>query len=121
MTQETTNTTVASSEQLPVQAPSPKDTFMSFVPIILIFAIFYFFVIRPQMKRQKEQTALIKSAKKGDRVIFAGGLFGKIVKEKSDEILVVEIAKDTQLEILRSSIVSIVNDGAKTSMPSSKT
>ena len=89
---------------------SMKDSLMSFAPLLIIFVIFYFFIIRPQVKKQKDQQSLIKSAKKGDKVIAAGGLIGKIVKEKDKEsnIIILEIAKDTQVEVLRSSIISIV-------------
>jgi preprotein translocase subunit YajC len=88
---------------------SMKDSIMSFVPLIVIFIIFYFFIIRPQMKKQKEQQNLIKSAKKGDNVIAAGGLIGKIVKEKENDIVSLEIAKDVHIDVLKSSIISIIN------------
>ena len=89
---------------------SAKDSIMSFVPLIIIFVIFYFFIIRPQMRKQKEQQSLIKSAKKGDKVIAAGGLIGKIVKEKENDIVSLEIAKDTHIDVLKSSIISIINN-----------
>lgn len=87
---------------------SMKDSLMSFAPLLIIFVIFYFFIIRPQVRKQKEQQNLIKSAKKGDKVIAAGGLIGKIVKEKENDIVVLEIAKNTQAEVLKSSIISII-------------
>jgi preprotein translocase subunit YajC len=93
-----------------IQASSAKDTFMSFVPLVLIFAVFYFFVIRPQVKKQKAQQELVQSAKKGDKVIVAGGLIGKIAKEKDGNIVVIEVAKNVTIEALKSSIVSIIND-----------
>ncbi|MCH9754182.1 MAG: preprotein translocase subunit YajC [Alphaproteobacteria bacterium] len=83
---------------------------MSFVPLILIFAVFYFFVIRPQVKKQKAQQELVQSAKKGDKVIVAGGLIGKIAKEKDGGIVVIEVAKNVTIDALKSSIISIVND-----------
>ena len=92
-----------------VEASSPKDTFMSFIPLVLVFVVFYFLIIRPQSKKQKEQQALISSAKKGDKVIIAGGLIGKIVKEKEGNIIVVEVAQGTTVEALKSTIASIVN------------
>lgn len=100
------NTEVAAEE---IKPSSTKDTLMSFVPLVLIFVVFYFFVIRPQVKKQKAHAALIGTAKKGDKVIIAGGLIGKIVKEKEDNIVVVEIAKDVTVEALKSTIASIVN------------
>jgi len=94
-----------------------KDSLMSFAPLVLIFGVFYFFMIRPQMKKQREQAELIKSAKKGDKILFAGGLIGKIVKEKDDNTIIVELAKDTEIEVMKSSIINIVNN--KTQLDSS--
>ena len=109
MTQETTAVTLTNSQVTPsTDQVSTKDSVMSFVPLIVIFVIFYFFIIRPQVKKQKEQQSLIKSAKKGDKVTAAGGLIGKIVKEKENDIISLEISKDTQIDILKSSIMSII-------------
>lgn len=94
-----------------------KDSLMSFAPLVLIFGVFYFFLIRPQMKKQKEQSMLIKSAKKGDKIIFAGGLMGKIVKEKDDNTIIVEIAKDTEIEVMKSTIINIVNNKTQLDSP----
>jgi preprotein translocase subunit YajC len=104
-----------------VQAPAPadaaanggffsKEALMNFMPIILIFAVFYFFIIRPQMKKQREQQALVQSAKKGDSVIVAGGIIGKIVREKEGDIIILEVAKGVQIEVLKTSIVSKVDN-----------
>jgi preprotein translocase subunit YajC len=104
-----------------VQAPAPadaaanggffsKEALMNFMPIILIFAVFYFFIIRPQMKKQREQVALVQSAKKGDSVIVAGGIIGKIVREKEGDIIILEVAKGVQIEVLKSSIISKVDN-----------
>lgn len=87
-----------------------KESIMNFLPIILIFGVFYFFIIRPQIKKQKDQENLVKSSKKGDRVIVAGGIIGKIVKEKEGDIILLEIAKNVHIEVLRSSIVAIVEN-----------
>lgn len=88
-----------------------QNSFASFIPLILLFVIFYFFIIRPQTKKHKEQQNLINSAKKGDKVVVAGGLIGKITKVSSDSnILEVEIAKGTQIQALKSSIVSMADD-----------
>lgn len=101
----------------PQKEHTMKDSLMSFAPLVLIFGVFYFFMIRPQMKKQREQSELIKSAKKGDKILFAGGLIGKIVKEKDDNTIIVELAKDTEIEVMRSSIINIVNN--KTQLDSS--
>jgi preprotein translocase subunit YajC len=75
------------------------------MPIILIFVIMYFLILRPQAKRQKEQQKMLESLQKGDEVITAGGIYGTIVgmKEK-DTILIVEVDKNVKLSVARSSI-----------------
>ncbi len=78
---------------IPLQAP-PSDASpfaLPFVPIILIFGIFYFLLIRPQQKRQKEQQAMIKGIEKGDGVVTSGGLHGTVTGV-TDDVLTVEIA-----------------------------
>jgi len=110
MTDQTQATTIV-NPQVPQEAEkmSMKDSIMSFVPIVVIFVIFYFFFFRPQIKKKKEQQSLIKSVKKGDTVIAAGGIIGKIIKEKENDIVSLEIAKDIHVDVLKSSIVSIIN------------
>ncbi|MFA6472713.1 MAG: preprotein translocase subunit YajC [Candidatus Latescibacterota bacterium] len=78
---------------------------------IVIFAIFYFFLIRPQRKKQKESQSMLDSLAKGDRIITIGGMFGTIlsIKKKGDavspeDIIVIKVAENTKLEMLRSSI-----------------
>jgi preprotein translocase subunit YajC len=109
---QTDTITTGQTAEMPVTAPDAgfmsKETIMNFLPIILIFAVFYFFIIRPQIKKQKDQETLVKSSKKGDKVIVAGGIIGKIVKEKEADIIIIEIAQGVQIEALRSSIISIV-------------
>lgn len=74
-------------------------------PIILIFAIMYFLIFRPQAKRQKQHQAMIESLKKGDRVVTAGGIYGTIsgIKEK-EKTLVVKIDDNVKIEVARNSI-----------------
>jgi len=75
------------------------------MPIILIFVIMYFLILRPQTKRQKEHQKMLESLQKGDEVITAGGVYGTIVgmKEK-DTIVVIEVDKNVKLNVTRSSI-----------------
>jgi preprotein translocase subunit YajC len=89
-----------------------KENFVNLLPLLVIFGIFYFFIIRPQLKKQKEQADLINALKKGDQVIVAGGIIGKIIKEKDPNTFLIEVAKDVHLEILKSSVVSLVNKAA---------
>jgi preprotein translocase subunit YajC len=76
---------------------------MSFLPIILLFVILYFLMIRPQMKRAKEQKAMIEALQKGDEVVAAGGLVGRITK-LGDQYLTLEIAPNTEIVLQRSAV-----------------
>lgn len=90
-------------------------------PLILIFAVFYFLLIRPQQKKQKEHREMLKALKRGDRVLTAGGIIAKVttVKEGVDEVEV-EIAPNIRVSVLRQTIADVLkplgaNDaGAKT-------
>ena len=76
-----------------------------FMPIILIFLVMYFFMIRPQVKKQKEHQAMLDKIEKGDRIITSGGIYGKVVNVKDDKkTLVVEIAEKTRIELLVSAV-----------------
>ncbi len=81
---------------------------MNFVPIILIFLIFYFLLIRPQIKKQKEQQALINSVKSGDQVIIAGGIVGTYLKEEGN-IAEIALSKDVRVKALKNTITSVSN------------
>ncbi len=80
------------------------NAFAMFLPLIIIFFIMYFFMIRPQVKRQKAHQLMIQSLKKGDRVVTSGGLVGKIVNVKKDTF-VVQIADNTRVEVLKGHIL----------------
>jgi len=75
-------------------------------PLIMVFGIIYFLIIRPQNKRQKEHQAMIDALRRGDTVVTQGGLVGKVTKVEEAEIQV-EIANDTRVTVIRSMIVSI--------------
>ena len=76
---------------VPLQTQPPQGGLISFLPFILIFFIFYFLLIRPQAKRQKEHESMLESIEKGDNVVTAGGLHGKVVGV-TDDVLTLEIA-----------------------------
>jgi len=76
---------------------------MSFLPIILMFVLLYFLMIRPQMKRAKEQKAMIEALQKGDEVVTAGGIVGRITKI-TDQYVTVEIASNTEVVVQRSAV-----------------
>jgi len=82
---------------------------MTFLPLVLIIVVFYFFMIRPQMKRQKELRKFQESLSKGDKVIIAGGIFGKITEVK-EEYVVVEIDENAKVKVIKSSVVRDPSD-----------
>jgi len=83
---------------------------MSFLPIILMFVLLYFLMIRPQMKRAKEQKTMIDALQKGDEVIAVGGLLGKIV-ELNDQYATLEIASETKIMVQRPAIQTLLPKG----------
>jgi preprotein translocase subunit YajC len=91
------------------QAASGGDTFMSFVPLILIFAIMYFLLIRPQQKRVKEHKAMIEALRRGDQVVTQGGIIGKITKVKEDGELEVEISDGVKVRVLRATVAQVLS------------
>ena len=94
------------------QAPATggADGLMSFLPIILMFVLLYFLMIRPQMKRAKEQKTMIDALQKGDEVVAVGGLIGKIV-ELSDQYATLEIAPETRILVQRPAIQTLLPKG----------
>lgn len=86
------------------QAASGGDAgIMGFLPIILMFVLLYFLMIRPQMKRAKEQKAMIEALQKGDEVVAAGGLVGRITKI-TDQYVTLEIAPSTEIVVQRGAV-----------------
>ncbi|UEM18763.1 preprotein translocase subunit YajC [Skermanella mucosa] len=77
---------------------------MSFLPLILIFVVFYFLLIRPQQKKLKEHKSMLEALRRGDRVVTGGGIIGTITKVGTDDELVVEIAEGVRVRVLRSTI-----------------
>jgi preprotein translocase subunit YajC len=77
---------------------------MSFLPLVLIFVVFYFLLIRPQQKKLKEHKSMLEALRRGDRVVTGGGIIGTITKIGSDDELVVEIAEGVRVRVLRSTV-----------------
>jgi len=82
---------------------------MSFLPLLLIIVVFYFFMIRPQMKRQKEVRKFRESLAKNDKVVTTGGIYGRIIEVKESTIIL-EIAKDVQIKVDKNGIVKDMSD-----------
>ncbi len=95
-------------------AAQPEFSFSSFVPLILIFVVFYFLIIRPQTKKMKDQQAMINSLKSGNKVITNGGIVGvvKDVFEKENQIEI-EIAEGVRVRILKQYVTDLVKDETK--------
>ncbi len=83
----------------------------SMLPLVLMFVVLYFVMIRPQMKKQKEHRAMIDALAKGDEVVTAGGLLGKVTK-MGDAYLSLEVATGTEVQLQRSAIVQVLPKGS---------
>tara|TARA_A100001011_G_scaffold382748_1_gene453010 strand:- start:456 stop:740 length:285 start_codon:yes stop_codon:yes gene_type:complete len=79
-----------------------------FIPLILIFVIFYFFLIRPQQKRVKDHKLMVESLKRGDEVITSGGIIGTVERVMEDDRIEVNLADNVKVEIIRSTITSLL-------------
>ena len=91
--------------------PTAANPLMQMAPIIAIFAIFYFLLIRPQQKQQKEHEAMLKNLKTGDKVLTTGGLYGSITGFKGDD-LEVQFSQTVKLTVARSAVTRRVDDAA---------
>lgn len=87
-----------------------QDTLMSMLPLVLMFVVLYFVMIRPQMKKQKEHRAMIDALAKGDEVATAGGLLGKVSK-LGEAHLGLEIANGVEVQIQRSAVIQVLPKG----------
>ena len=83
--------------------------FQQIIPLVFMFAIFYFLLIRPQQKKAKEHKALLEAMKKGDNVITAGGVHGKVTAVEN-ELVTLEIANNVNIKITKSHIAAIKKD-----------
>ncbi|WP_090044009.1 preprotein translocase subunit YajC [Limnohabitans sp. 2KL-27] len=87
-----------------------QSTLMSMLPLLLMFVVLYFVMIRPQMKKQKEHRAMIDALAKGDEVVTAGGLLGKVSKI-GDAYIGVELATGVEVQLQRSAVVQVLPKG----------
>ena len=79
-----------------------------FIPLILIFVIFYFFLIRPQQKKIKEHKLMVQAIKRGDEVVTSGGIIGKVERVLGDDKIEILIAENTTVEVIQSTIQSLL-------------
>jgi preprotein translocase subunit YajC len=83
------------------------DIFMSLLPLILIFVVFYFLLIRPQQKRMKEHREMLSNIRRGDRIVTGGGIIGTVTKSGDDE-LTVEIGEGIKVKVVRSTVQTVL-------------
>ena len=83
------------------------EAFAQFVPLILIFVIMYFLLIRPQQKKVKEHQAMVAALRRGDEIVTQGGLIGKITKVKDDAEVEVELASGVKVRVVRPTISQV--------------
>lgn len=81
--------------------------FTSFIPILLLFVIFYFLLIRPQQKKQKQHQGLISNLRRGDKIVTNGGLYGTVVDVK-DHVIVLKIADDIKVELVKNAVATVI-------------
>lgn len=91
-------------------ASSAQTEIMSFLPLLVIFVLFFFMIIRPQMKAAKEQREMISALQKGDEIVTSGGIVGKVTKV-SDNFVTVEIAANTEIAVQKQAIQSALPKG----------
>ena len=94
-------------------APEAAPAWMQFVPIAVIMFVFYFFLIRPQAKKQKEQISFLSTLKSGDQVITQSGILGKI-SSINEHIVNLEIANNVNIKILKSQVLALQNTAVTT-------
>ena len=100
----------AYAQAAPAAAAGTESTLFSMLPLLLMFVVLYFIMIRPQMKRQKEHKAMIDALAKGDEVVVAGGVIGKVAK-LGESMLHVEVAAGVELQVQRSAVVQVLPKG----------
>ncbi len=86
------------------------SSLLSMLPLVLMFVVLYFIMIRPQMKKQKEHKAMVEAVAKGDEVVIAGGLLGRVAK-LGDSYLHVEVANGVELQVQRAAVVQVLPKG----------
>lgn len=85
------------------------NAFAQFIPLILIFAIMYFLLIRPQQKKLREHQEMVAALRRGDQIVTQGGVIGKVTKVIDDNEVEVEIAKDVKVRVIKSTVATVMN------------
>ena len=85
------------------------EAFAQFIPLILIFAIMYLLLIRPQQKKLKEHQAMVAALRRGDQIITQGGIIGKVSKVKADNEIEVELAENVKVRVVKSTVAQVIS------------
>jgi preprotein translocase subunit YajC len=88
----------------PAGATSPSNPLVTFLPLILVFVIFYFFMIRPQMKKQKEMNNYRSTLKRGDKIVTTGGIYGRVYEVK-DNSVTIDVGGDVKLKVDKNALL----------------
>jgi preprotein translocase subunit YajC len=100
----------AYAQAAPAATGGTESSLLSLLPLVLMFVVLYFIMIRPQMKRQKEHKTMIEALAKGDEVVTSGGVLGRVSK-LGESYLHVEVANGIELQVQRTSIVQVLPKG----------
>lgn len=100
----------AFAQAAPAAAPSTASSLMSMLPLVLMFVVLYFIMIRPQMRKQKEHRAMIEALAKGDEVVTAGGLLGKVTS-LGDSHIGLQVANGVEVQMQRNAVVQVLPKG----------
>lgn len=99
------------SDALAAAAPAQQsDAFMQFLPLVLIFVVFYFLLIRPQSKRAKEHKAMVGALAKGDEVVTNGGLLGRVT-QVDDNFITLKVADNVEVKVQRQAVANLMPKG----------
>lgn len=101
----------AFAQTAPAAGGDMQSSLMSMLPLVLMFVVLYFVMIRPQMKKQKEHRTMVEALAKGDEVVTGGGMLGKVTK-LGDNFIGVEIANGVEVQIQRSAVVQVLPKGS---------
>lgn len=91
------------------QAADAGGAAMQFLPLVLIFVIMYFLLIRPQQKRVKQHRAMVDAVRRGDQVVTQGGIVGKVVKVRDDNEVEVEIAEGVKVRVIKATLANVIS------------
>ncbi len=88
------------------------DMFIQLMPLLLIFVVFWFFLIRPQQKKAKDHREMVSNVRRGDQVVTGGGMLGKVTKVVDDNTVQVELAENVRVKVISSTLSDVLSKGA---------